>query len=75
MGQALDKASHLRPTPDPVIFAAFQFDSEAAKDVDETTWPGVTLLKVQMNPDLLTEDLKKKRAGNESYWLIGQALC
>lgn len=70
--RALDEASHLRPTPDLVIFAAFQFDPEAAKDIEETNWPGVTLLKVQMNPDLLTEDLKKKRASNESYWLIGQ---
>lgn len=70
--RALDEAGHLRPAPDLVIFAAFQFDPEAAKDIEETTWPGVTLLKVQMNPDLLTEDLKKKRASNESYWLIGQ---
>jgi adenine-specific DNA-methyltransferase len=32
----------------------------------------MTLLKAQMNADLLTEDLKKKRASNESFWLIGQ---
>ena len=32
----------------------------------------MTFLKVQMNPDLLTEDLKKKRASNESFWLMGQ---
>ena len=25
-----------------------------------------------MNADMLTEDLKKKRASNESFWLIGQ---
>ena len=49
-----------------------QFDPEVAKDIDETDWPRVTLLKVQMNADLLTEDLKKKRASNESFWLIGQ---
>ena len=55
-----------------IVFAAFQFDPEAAKDIDETNWPGVTLLKAQMNADLLTEDLKKKRASNESFWLIGQ---
>ena len=35
-------------------------------------WPGVTLLKAQMNADLLTDDLKKKRASNESFWLVGQ---
>ena len=55
-----------------IVFAAFQFDPEAAKDIDETNWPGVTLLKAQMNADLLTDDLKKKRASNESFWLIGQ---
>jgi adenine-specific DNA-methyltransferase len=69
---ALGEAETLRPKPRMVIFAAFQFDPEAAKDIDETNWPGVTLLKAQMNGDLLTEDLKKKRASNEGFWLIGQ---
>ncbi len=69
---AIDEAQMLVPRPKLIAFAAFQFDPEAAKDIDETQWPGVTLLKVQMNADLLTEDLKKKRASNESFWLIGQ---
>ncbi|BCL34172.1 site-specific DNA-methyltransferase [Nostoc sp. MS1] len=69
---ALQEAETLRPKPKLVIFAAFQFDPEAAKEIDETDWSGVTLLKVQMNADLLTQDLKKKRASNESFWLIGQ---
>ncbi|MBG1268359.1 site-specific DNA-methyltransferase [Nostoc sp. WHI] len=69
---AIEEAQSLIPKPKLVIFSAFQFDPEAAKDIDETNWPGVTLLKVQMNADLLTEDLKKKRASNESFWLIGQ---
>jgi adenine-specific DNA-methyltransferase len=69
---ALDEAERLRPKPKMVVFAAFQFDPEAAKDIEETNWPGVTLLKAQMNADLLTDDLKKKRASNESFWLIGQ---
>lgn len=69
---ALQEAERLRPTPKLIVFASFQFDPEAAKDIDETEWPGVTLLKAQMNTDLFTEDLKKKRAGNESFWLIGQ---
>jgi len=72
VGLALEEAQMLVPKPKLVIFAAFQFDPEAAKDIDETHWPGVTLLKVQMNADLLTEDLRKKRASNESFWLIGQ---
>lgn len=69
---ALVEAQKLVPRPKLVVFAAFHFDPEAAKDIDETNWPGVTLLKAQMNADLLTEDLKKKRASNESFWLIGQ---
>ncbi|UJS21928.1 MAG: site-specific DNA-methyltransferase [Candidatus Brocadia sp.] len=69
---ALEEAMHLKPKPHMVLFCAFQFDEEAAKDIDETNWPGVTLLKAQMNADLLTDDLKKKRSSNESFWLIGQ---
>jgi adenine-specific DNA-methyltransferase len=69
---ALEEAQTLVPRPKLLIFAAFQFDPEAAKDIDETRWPGVALLKAQMNADLLTDDLKKKRASNESFWLIGQ---
>ena len=49
-----------------------QFDPEAAKDIDELQWPGVQVLKVQVNADLLTSDLKKKRVSNESFWLMGQ---
>lgn len=69
---AIEEAQSLVPKPRIIVFAAFQFDPEASKDIDETHWPGVTLLKAQMNADLLTEDLKKKRASNESFWLIGQ---
>ncbi len=68
---AIEEAQTLVPKPKIIVFAAFQFDPEAAKDIDETNWPGVTLLKVQMNTDLLTDDLKKKRSSNESFWLIG----
>jgi predicted transposase YbfD/YdcC len=70
--QAIEEAQTLVPKPKLIVFAAFQFDPEAAKDIDETNWTGVTLLKVQMNADLLTDDLKKKRASNASFWLIGQ---
>jgi adenine-specific DNA-methyltransferase len=72
VAQAIDEAQSLVPRPRLVVFAAFQFDPEAARDIDETNWPGVSLLKAQMNADLLTDDLKKKRASNESFWLIGQ---
>jgi adenine-specific DNA-methyltransferase len=69
---AIDEAQQLVPKPKLVIFSAFQFDPEAAKDIDELRWPGVDVLKAQMNTDLLTADLKKKRASNESFWLMGQ---
>jgi len=69
---ALQEAQLLKPTPKIIVFAAFHFDPEAAKDIDQTNWPNVTLLKAQMNADLLTDDLKKKRTSNESFWLIGQ---
>jgi len=69
---ALNEAEKLRPRPELVVFMSFHFDPEASKDIDETKWEGVTLLKVQMNTDLLTDDLKKKRSSNESFWLIGQ---
>ncbi|HEX2987096.1 MAG TPA: hypothetical protein VHS06_02885 [Chloroflexota bacterium] len=69
---ALEEARTLVPRPAIIVFAAFQFDPEAAKDIDETMWPGVTLLKVQMNTDLLADDLKKKRTGGDLFWMVGQ---
>ena len=72
VSHALEEAQTLVPRPALVIFASLQFDPEASKDIDETRWPGVTLLKAQMNGDLVTEDLKKKRSSNESFWLVGQ---
>jgi len=69
---AIMEAAKLVPKPTIVLFAAFQFDPEAAKDIDEMKWPGSTFLKILMNADLFTDDLKKKRASNESFWLIGQ---
>ena len=67
--EALKEAKPFRP--DVVIFCAFQFDPEASKDVDELDLKWTKVLKVQMNSDLLTHDLKKKTKG-ESFWLIGQ---
>ncbi len=70
--EAMNEAYTLMPKPKFLLFCAFTFDPEAAKDIDEMNVPGMTFLKVQMNTDLLTEDLKKKRASNESFWLMGQ---
>lgn len=69
---ALSEAEKLRPAPKFIVFCSFEFDPEAAKDIDEVNWPGVTLLKAKMNTDLLTEDLKKARSSNQSFWLMGQ---
>lgn len=69
---AIEEARTLKPKPEIILFCAFHFDSEARKDIEETNWPGITLLEAQMNADLLTDDLKKKRSSNESFWLIGQ---
>ena len=70
---ALEEVGMLRPDlPKMIIFVAFQFDPEAAKDIDETPWPGVTLLRVYMNSDLQTGDLKKRLTSSDSFWLIGQ---
>ena len=69
---AIEQARTLVPEPDLMVFAAFQFDPEAAKDIDETDWPGVELLRAEMNSDLQTDDLKAGRTANESFWLVGQ---
>lgn len=67
---AKQEAGDLFPLPKLLVFCAFNFDPEAAKDIDAVR--GITALRVQMNTDLLTEDLKKARASNESFWLMGQ---
>ena len=69
---AIEEARDQAQKPAMIIFAAMQFDPEAAKDIDELNWPGITILKAEMNKDLLTKDLKKKRSTNESFWLMGQ---
>jgi adenine-specific DNA-methyltransferase len=71
---AWEEARTLNPKPAILVFAAFEFDPEAAKDIDGMTKEkmGMTFLTAQMNADLLTEDLKKKRASNQSFWLVGR---
>ncbi len=67
---AMREAGELFPRPKMIVFCAFTFDPEAAKDIDATK--GIVALKAQMNTDLLTEDLKKARSNNQSFWLMGQ---
>jgi adenine-specific DNA-methyltransferase len=71
---AWEEARTLSPKPSILVFAAFEFDPEAAKDIDSLTKEktGMTFLTAQMNADLLTEDLKKKRASNQGFWLVGR---
>lgn len=67
-----DEVQSMRPTPQMIIFAAFQFDADASQMIAEVNWPNMTILKAQMNTDLMTEDLKKKRSSDQSFWLVGQ---
>ena len=71
VAKAIEESQTLVPKPEIIIFAAMQFDPEAAKDIDQLKWPGVTILKAEMNKDLQTQDLKKKQSNNESFWLMG----
>ena len=67
---AIAEAGKLFPPPQMIVFCAFAFDPEAAKDIDG--YKGITALKAQMNPDLLTDDLKKSQRSSQSFWLMGQ---
>ena len=70
------EAGELFPLPKMMVFCAFAFDPEAAKDIDALK--GITALKAQMNTDLLTEDLKKassKSTTNQSFLADGPARC
>ena len=71
VAKAIEESQTLVPRPEIIIFAAMQFDPEAAKDIDELKWPGVIILKAEINKDLQTKDLKKKQSNNESFWLMG----
>lgn len=72
--EAIQEAKKLKDKPEFIIFAAFHFDPEAAKDIDQinNSKADFKILKAQMTVDLLTSDLRKKRSSNQSYWLIGQ---
>jgi adenine-specific DNA-methyltransferase len=70
--QAMNETENIRPRPAYIIFAAFQFDPNASKYIEDTQWPGIVLLRAHMNPDLMTADLKKKVSSSQSFWLVGQ---
>jgi len=70
--RAFVEVENMHPAPKILIFAAFQFDQEAAKMIDEARWPNLSVLKVQMNTDMLVEDLKKTTADAHAFTLVGQ---
>ncbi|WP_262539767.1 site-specific DNA-methyltransferase [Acinetobacter bereziniae] len=70
VANAMNEAGNLFPLPKMIVFCAFTFDPEAAKDIDAIK--GINAIKAQMNTDLLTDDLKKARSSNQSFWLMGQ---
>ena len=72
VANAFNEAYDKVPNANLMIFCAFQFDPEAQNKINTLFWPGVKLLQVEMNDDLLTEDLRKKIASDESFWLVGQ---
>ena len=68
---AYTEASALNP--DFLIFSAFQFDPSASQMINQyNSSQNIKMLVVQMNPDLLTEDLRKKERNSQSFWLVGQ---
>ena len=67
-----DEVQSMRPTPHIIIIAAYQFDPEATKLIEETKWPDMQIFAVQMNTDLMTSDLKRNRSSNQSFFFIGQ---
>lgn len=69
---AYTEAQERVPNANLMIFCAFQFDAEAQNQISKLFWNDVKFLPVEMNDDLLTEDLRKKIASDESFWLVGQ---
>ena len=69
--RVFEESRSFQPKPEIIIFAAMQFDAEAAKDIDKKDYSGVTLLKAEMNKDLQNQDLKKNQSTSESFWLMG----
>ena len=58
--------------PDFLVYAAFQFNTESQDLIARMNLPGVQVLQVKMNDDLVTADLRKNVKTDESFWLVGQ---
>lgn len=70
--RAADEAAIIKPRPQLLVIAAFQFDPEATELVNSLRVPGTELVAVQMNPDMLTADLRKKQRNAQSFYVVGQ---
>ena len=68
----LQEVRTIKDAPDMLVFAAMQFDPEAAKFIDESKWPGIDILKAQMSADMLVGDLRKGDPHADSFMLLGQ---
>ena len=69
---AIQEVRALRDAPDILVFAAMQFDPEAAKFIDDSKWPGIGILKAQMNADMLVGDLRRGDPHADPFMLLGQ---
>lgn len=69
---AMQEIRGMAEKPDMAVFAAMQFDPEAARIIDELDWPGTSTIKVQMSADMLVGNLKKGDPHVDSFMLIGR---
>ena len=69
---ALEEGFTLVPKPKSFSSPLSSSILEASKDIDETRWPGVTLLEGPDERGSPDGGSQEKRASNESFWLIGQ---
>ena len=58
--------------PEFLVYAAFQFNPESQDLTARMNLPGVLVLQVKMNDDLVTGDIRKNVKTDESFWLVGQ---
>ena len=73
VSEALTEALAFSSRPEILIFAGFQFDAVAAEEIHKIMDSGkIEALQVNMNPDLMTSDLKRKLSMDQSFWLVGQ---
>ena len=68
---AMSEVGCRKNKPDILALCAFHFDPTASELIDESSSDKMKVIKIQMNMDLSTSDLKKKSHSSENFWLIG----